>query len=82
MTVKRSVNDGDHELPANLAASWRADAMRLSQRPEEFWHGQQMRIRARIQSQSMRNPRSFRLALATAAPSESAQPIEECRTSD
>ena len=67
MTVKRFVNDGDHELPANLAASWRADAMRLSQRPEEFWHGQQMRIRARIQSQSMPKPRSFRLALATAA---------------
>jgi len=67
MTVKRFVNDGDHELPANLAASWRADAMRLSQRPEEFWNGQQIRIRARIQSQSMPKPRSFRLALATAA---------------
>jgi hypothetical protein len=66
MTVKRSVNDSDHELPANLATSWRTDAMRLSQRPEEFWNGQQIRIRARIQSQSMPKPRSFRLALATA----------------
>ncbi len=67
MTVKRSVNDSDHELPANLATSWRTDAMRLSQRPEEFWNGQQIRIRARIQRQSMPKPRSFRLALATAA---------------
>jgi hypothetical protein len=40
--------------------------MRLSRRPEEFWHGQQMRIRARIQSQSMPKPRRLRLALATA----------------
>jgi hypothetical protein len=67
MTVKRSVNDSDHELPANLAAAWRADAMRLSQCPEEFWNGQQMNIRARIQSQSMPKRRSLRLALATAA---------------
>jgi hypothetical protein len=67
MTVKRSVNDSDHELPANLAASWRADAMRLSQRPEEFWNGQQIRIRARLQSQSMPKPRSLKLVLATAA---------------
>jgi hypothetical protein len=66
MTVKQSVNDSDHELPANLGASWRADAMRLSRRPEEFWHGQQMRIRARIQSQSMPKPRRLRLALPTA----------------
>ena len=67
MTVKRSVNDSDHELPANLGASWRADAMSLSERPEEFWNGQQIRIRARLQSQSMPKRRSFRLALATAA---------------
>jgi hypothetical protein len=67
MTVKRSVNDGDQELPANLTASWRADATRLSERPEEFWNAQQMRIRARIQCQSMSKPRSLRLALATAA---------------
>ena len=67
MTVKRSVNDSDDELPANLGASWRADAMSLSERPEEFWNGQQIRIRARLQSQSMPKRRSFRLALATAA---------------
>jgi hypothetical protein len=67
MTVKQSVNDSNHELPANLAASWRADAMRLSQRPEEFWNGQRVRIHARLQSQNMPKPRSLRLALATAA---------------
>ncbi len=67
MTDKRSVNNSDHDLPAELASSWRADAMRLSQRPEGFWNGQQTRIRARIQSQSTRKPRSLRLALATAA---------------
>jgi hypothetical protein len=66
MPVKRSVNDSDQELPANLAASWRADAMRVSQRPEEFWNGQQRRIRTRIQSQRVRKPRSLRFALATA----------------
>ena len=67
MTDKRSVNNSDHDLPEELASSWRADAMRLSQRPEEFWNGQEMRIRARIKSPSMPKPRSLRLALATAA---------------
>jgi hypothetical protein len=67
MTVKRSVIDSDHELPANLATSWRADAVRLAQRPEEFWSGQRARIHTRIQSQSVPKPRSLRLALATAA---------------
>jgi hypothetical protein len=65
MTSKRFSND--HELPAELAAAWRADAVRRSERPEEFWNGQRLRIRACIQSPSARKPRSLQLAVATAA---------------
>jgi len=70
MTAERFPNKrfaDDHELPAELAGAWRADAVRRSQRPEEFWNGQQIRIRARIHTQNMPKPRSLRVALATAA---------------
>jgi|SRR6266478_1954463 len=66
MTAEQFAKD-NREVPAELSAAWREDARRRSERPEEFWNGQQLRIRARIQSQSMPKPRSFRLALATAA---------------
>ena len=65
MTAKRFAND--HELPPDLASAWRADAMRTSERPEEFWRGQQVRIHSRIDSRNVRKPQSLRLALATAA---------------
>jgi hypothetical protein len=65
MTAKKVSND--HDLPADLTAEWRAGALRKSQRPEDFWTSQQMRIRARIQSQSVRKPRPLWLAAATAA---------------
>ncbi len=65
MTAKRFSND--HELPAELTAAWRSDAIRRSERPEGFWNDQQVRIRARIRSQSVRKPRSLRPAVATAA---------------
>jgi hypothetical protein len=64
MTAKQVASND--EMPAELAAAWRADARRRSERPEEFWNGQQIRIRARIQSQSVR-PRGLRLTLAAAA---------------
>jgi hypothetical protein len=66
MTAEQFAKD-DREVPAELAAAWREDARRRSERPEEFWNSQQLRIRARIQSQSIPKPRSLRLALATAA---------------
>jgi hypothetical protein len=65
MTAKKFSND--HALPPDLAASWRAEAMRDSERPEEFWRGQQVQIRARIKSRNVRKPRSLWLAAATAA---------------
>ena len=65
MTAKRFAND--HELPPDLASAWRADAMRSSERPEEFWRGQQVRIQARIESRNLRKPRSLWLVAATAA---------------
>ena len=65
MTAKHVPNEP--ELPAQLAANWRADAMRSSERPEEFWRGQHARIRARIESRSARKPRSLWLTAATAA---------------
>jgi hypothetical protein len=52
------------ELPAELAASVRADAMRMAQRPEEFWTRQEVQIRARLHR---RQPaRGGRLWLAVA----------------
>jgi len=65
MTAKRFAND--HELPPDLVSAWRADAMRSSERPEEFWRGQQVRIQARIESRNLRKPRSLWLVAATAA---------------
>jgi hypothetical protein len=57
----------DHELPPDLASAWRADAMRGSERPEEFWRGQQVRIHSRIESRNVRKSQSLWLAAATAA---------------
>ena len=65
MTAKRF--DNDHELPPDLTGAWRGDAMRRSERPEEFWRGQQIRIHSRIESRNVRKPRSFWLVAATAA---------------
>jgi len=64
MTAERF--DNDREMSAELAAGWREDARRRSERPEEFWNGQQLRIRGRIENQSARKPLSLRLAVATA----------------
>ena len=63
MTAQRFTDD--HELPVELAAAWRADAVRISERPEEFWNGQQARIRARIRDEGVRHPRRLWLAVAT-----------------
>lgn len=57
----------DNELPGDLVAEWRHEAIRKGQRPEEFWSQQQMRIRARLQSRSVRKARSLWLAVVTAA---------------
>ncbi|HEY1402152.1 MAG TPA: hypothetical protein VF953_11215, partial [Terriglobales bacterium] len=65
MTAEQFAKD-DREVPAELAAAWREDARRRSERPEEFWNGQQLRIRGRIENQSARKPLSLRLAVATA----------------
>ena len=65
MTAKRFAND--HELPPDLASAWRADAMRSSECPEEFWRGQQIRIHSHIESRHVRKPRSLWLVAATAA---------------
>ncbi len=65
MTANRFEND--HELPAELAAVWREDAINRSLRPEEFWSGQQIRIRARVKAESVPRPRSLPLAVVTAA---------------
>jgi len=65
MTAKRFAND--HELPPDLASAWRADAMRSSECPEEFWRGQQIRIHSHIESRNVRKPRGLWLAAATAA---------------
>jgi|SRR5882672_606742 len=64
MTARKVSND--HELPAELATEWRADAIRKSQRPEDFWISQQTRIRALIRSRSVRKPRPLWLVAATA----------------
>ena len=65
MTAKRFAND--YELPPELASAWRADAMRSSECPEEFWRGQQIRIHSHIESRNVRKPRGLWLAAATAA---------------
>jgi hypothetical protein len=65
MKAKNSFDN--HDLPADLAAEWREEAIRRSQRPEAFWSSQEMRIRAHIRSQSARKPRPLWLATATAA---------------
>ena len=57
----------EHELPAEMTAKWRADAIRSAQRPEEFWKVQQVRILVRIQNRSVSRPRSLWLTAATAA---------------
>jgi hypothetical protein len=69
MTANRVSNhdNSDDSLPVPLTAGWRADALRSSQRPEEFWIGQERKIRARIQSHSVRKPRPLWLAAAAAA---------------
>ena len=57
----------EHELPAEMAAKWRADAIRSAERPEEFWKLQQVRILVRVQNRHVRNPRSLWLTAVTAA---------------
>jgi hypothetical protein len=59
--------DDERQLPAELAAVWRADAIRRSERTGEFWRRQQFGIRARIRTENIPKPRSLRLAVATAA---------------
>src|SRR5258705_10163755 len=58
---------GNDELPADFAARWRAEAISKSDRPEEFWVGQRMRIRGRVQRNASPSPRSLRFAIASAA---------------
>lgn len=65
MTGKRLIDD--RALPAELVASWRADAVRRSERPEQFWRAQQARIHGCIESRKIRQPRSLWLVAATAA---------------
>jgi hypothetical protein len=64
-----SVHDFDNmpELPGELAAALRADAVERSERPDEFWSRQRSGIRARMHGQSHRRPHGIRLALAGAA---------------
>src|SRR2546430_17176453 len=63
MTIRKI--DGE-ELPAQLQASLRADAMRMSARPAGFWIDQSMRIQARLKNQTAPQRHGFRLALAAA----------------
>ena len=65
MTAKKISND--HDLPEQLANEWRADAIRRSQRPEEFWNRQRLGIRTRIHAREAPRPRSLWLSAATAA---------------
>src|SRR4051812_46193959 len=65
MTNKRF--DDNPELPAEISAGWRLDAIRRSERPEDFWRSQQTRIHAHIESRNVRKPRSLWFAVATAA---------------
>ncbi len=55
-----------HELPPELAATLRADAIKKSARPEDFWIRQRSRIRARIGDAQPARPHGFRLAMAAA----------------
>ncbi len=64
MTFRK--RSSDSALPAELTSAWRVDAIRGSQRPEEFWTAQQTRIYIRIQNQSVRKPHPMWLAMATA----------------
>ena len=57
----------EHGLPAEMAATWRADAIRSARRPDEFWNVQQVRILVRIQNRHVSRPRSLWLTAATAA---------------
>ena len=64
MMINRNINE--QELSPELRASLRADAMRVSARPEEFWTGQRTRIRARLRDQASPQHHGFRFALAAA----------------
>lgn len=55
------------ELPGEMAAALRADAIRRSERPGEFWNRQRSGIRARMDGRSHRRPHGIRLVLAGAA---------------
>lgn len=57
----------EYELPAELSKAWRADAIQSAERPEQFWRGQQARIRTRIDHRNVRSPRSHWLTAVTAA---------------
>jgi hypothetical protein len=65
MTAKK-ISD-EHDLPVELITEWRADTTRRSQRPEEFWIGQQTRIGARVVSQAVLKPRPVWLVAVIAA---------------
>jgi hypothetical protein len=56
----------ENDLPAELTSAWRQDAIRQSERPEEFWTGQQARIYILIQNQGVRKPHPLWLVPATA----------------
>jgi hypothetical protein len=64
MSAKRLIDD--HGLPTELAAAWRADARQRSERPEQFWRAQQVRIGVRIESGNVRRPRRLWLVAVTA----------------
>ena len=64
--MKTGQRSGDQELPPQVLAEWRREAIRTGQRPEEFWARQQMHIRARLQSQGERKPMRVWVAVATA----------------
>lgn len=64
--MKTHQRPGDQELPSQVLAEWQREAMRLGQRPEDFWARQEMHLRARIQSHGERKPMRLWVAVATA----------------
>jgi hypothetical protein len=65
MKNNRRLNQPD--MPSDAIREWRAEAIRGSERSEEFWTLQETKIYARIQRESIRKPRPLWLFAATAA---------------
>src|SRR5215472_16779666 len=59
--------EATEELPAELAAGFRAEAVRLASRSDEFWSRQRIQIGSRMRGQRRSSGRKIWLAVACAA---------------